>query len=150
VTKEQGLELAPGIKIPKVGLGHAIAGAAPSAPDVCEEHPGPGLAWWTFVLLDMVPLYPSIPQSPNHAQGMNVFTAPYCFQRDEEYWPRALEFLPERFLPVGPCFDAVWGRGLVNPQPDQSTANQTKTNAIKPNPTQPNPNAGGLATRTHH
>jgi len=34
---------------------------------------------------------------------VSIFTAPYCYQRDEAYWPAALEFRPERFLPVRGC-----------------------------------------------
>ncbi|KAI8476255.1 MAG: cytochrome P450, CYP711 clan [Monoraphidium minutum] len=45
-------------------------------------------------------------------KGTNVFTAPYCYQRDEAYWPRPLEFAPERFLPEGsalaPTTDSAW------------------------------------------
>jgi cytochrome P450 len=39
--------------------------------------------------------------------GSSVFVASYVMQRDPELWPRAGEFLPERWLPVslllGPC-----------------------------------------------
>ncbi|GBF96779.1 cytochrome P450 [Raphidocelis subcapitata] len=45
-------------------------------------------------------------------KGMSIFTAPYCFHRDEAYWPRPLEFLPERFLPEGsplaPTTESAW------------------------------------------
>ncbi|KIZ06916.1 cytochrome P450 [Monoraphidium neglectum] len=45
-------------------------------------------------------------------KGANLFTAPYCYQRDEAYWPRPLEFAPERFLPEGsalaPSTDDAW------------------------------------------
>jgi cytochrome P450 len=32
--------------------------------------------------------------------GSSVFVASYVMQRDPELWPRAAEFLPERWLPV--------------------------------------------------
>jgi cytochrome P450 len=32
--------------------------------------------------------------------GSSVFVASYVMQRDPELWPRAGEFLPERWLPV--------------------------------------------------
>lgn len=45
-------------------------------------------------------------------KGVSIFTAPYCYQRDEAYWPAALEFRPERFLPEGsalaPTTDDAW------------------------------------------
>lgn len=31
----------------------------------------------------------------------SIFTGVYSYQRDPDYWPEALEFKPERFLPVG-------------------------------------------------
>ncbi len=34
-------------------------------------------------------------------KGEMIYTSTYCVQRDEEYWPAALEFRPERFLPEG-------------------------------------------------
>lgn len=34
-------------------------------------------------------------------KGEMLYVSNYCMQRDEEYWPKALEFLPERFMPEG-------------------------------------------------
>jgi thromboxane-A synthase/cytochrome P450 family 3 subfamily A len=46
-------------------------------------------------------------------KGLPIFTCLYAYQRDPEYWPRALEFLPERFLPegaaaLGPTTENAW------------------------------------------
>lgn len=40
------------------------------------------------------------PASNSMPQGTQLYTAMYLYQRDPAYWPRALEFYPERFLPV--------------------------------------------------
>lgn len=34
-------------------------------------------------------------------KGEPLYVSMYCVQRDEAYWPAALEFRPERFLPEG-------------------------------------------------
>ena len=33
-------------------------------------------------------------------QGEKLYTAIYCYQQDEAFWPKPKDFLPERFLPV--------------------------------------------------
>ncbi|GBF88848.1 cytochrome P450 [Raphidocelis subcapitata] len=39
--------------------------------------------------------------SVNVQHGDTIYTASYCYMRDEAYWPAPLEFRPERFLPEG-------------------------------------------------
>jgi cytochrome P450 len=55
--------------------------------------------------------------SPSVRPGITVAAANWVYQRSEEYWPRALEFLPERWVPedkggaasvLGPTTPNAW------------------------------------------
>jgi len=108
VSKDAGFELLPGLKMNKVRGGCGLVGSG-CWPGLKSSRTQPHSVCVCSLFLPVCLFNPSAltpprlrprNQPPTNAQGEMLYVSNYCVQRDEEYWPKALEFLPERFMPV--------------------------------------------------